>query len=119
MSDQVEVLVCQRCGRGFVLTSTYLDLLARRGVYVHRPVLCPTCFTRKGPLPKQCGRVKCFDSREHYGFITTGEGEDIFFHQRQILGKSRNEVHEGQAARFHVGYSSNGPEALNVEMVRG
>jgi CspA family cold shock protein len=119
MSDQLEVLVCQRCGRGFVLTSTYLDLLARRGVQVYQPVSCPTCFVRKGPLPKQRGKVKCFDPRKHYGFITTGEGEDIFFHQRQILGEGNGEAHEGQAARFHVGYSPKGPEALNVEMVGG
>ncbi len=119
MSDQVRALVCQRCGRGFVLTSTYLGLLARRGMKISVPVLCPTCFMRKGPLPKQRGTVKWFDPRKHYGFITMGEGQDVFFHQQQILDKGDHRVHKGQMARFHVRYSSKGPEALNVEMVEG
>jgi len=119
MSDQLQVLVCQRCGRGFVLTSTYLGLLARRGMKVSVPVLCPTCFMRKGPLPKKRGTVKWFDPRKHYGFITTGEGQDVFLHQRQILDVGDRDVHEGQTARFHVRCSPKGPEALNVEVVEG
>jgi CspA family cold shock protein len=119
MSDQLQVLVCQRCGRGFVLTSTYLDLLARRGKKVLVPVLCPTCFMKKGPLPKQRGKVKWFNPHKHYGFITTGEGKDVFFHQRQILEEYEDKVHEGQTARFHIRYSPKGPEALNVEMIEG
>jgi len=117
MSDQLKMLVCQRCGRGFLLTTTYVDFLARWGAKVVVPVLCPTCFRKDGPLQKQRGRVKWFDPRKHYGFITTGEGEDVFFHQRQVLEVDADVVQEGQTARFHVRYSSKGPEALNVEVV--
>jgi cold shock CspA family protein len=53
----------------------------------------------------------------HYGFITTGEGEEVFFHRRQILEGDGDEAHKGQTARFHVRYSAKGPEALNVELV--
>jgi len=119
MPGQIQVVVCQRCGRGFILTTTYLGLLARRGVKVVVPVLCPTCFLKGGPLPKQRGRVKWFSPRRHYGFIVTREGKEVFFHQRQILGDDGNEAHEGQTARFHVRYSMKGPEALNVELSEG
>ena len=117
MSDQLQVIVCQRCGRGFILTTTYCDLLARRGVEVVVPVLCPTCFLRKGPLPKQQGKVKWFDPRRRYGFIIAEEGEEVFFHQQQVVGGNGNDVHEGQTARFHMHYSEKGQKALNVELI--
>jgi CspA family cold shock protein len=116
MPKQLQVVVCQRCGRGFVLTPTYVDLRARRGAEVVVPVLCPSCFLREGPLPKQRGRVKWFDPRRRYGFIITEEGEEVFFHQQQILRGNGKEASEGQTAWFHVRYSAKGPEALNVEL---
>ena len=98
------------------MTATYCDWLARRGIEVVVPVLCPTCFRKAGPLPKHHGRVKWFDPRKRYGFIVTGEGEEVFFHQRQILRDSEDEAYQGQKARFHVRYSMKGGEALNVEL---
>ena len=115
MSTQHQAAVCQRCGLGFILTTTYRDLLRRRGAKVVTPVLCTTCFLKGGPLPKQRGRVKWFSPHKHYGFIVTGKGEEVFSHQHQLLGG--NEVREGQTAWFHVRYSVKGPEALNVELL--
>jgi CspA family cold shock protein len=116
MKDEIDVIVCQRCGRGFVLTATYHDFLLRWGRHVIVPVLCPTCFLATGPLPKQEGRVKWFSPRKHYGFITTGEDTDVFFHQQQILEKIKSVPQKGQSARFHMRRSPKGPEALNVEI---
>ena len=119
MSERLEVIECQRCGRGFILTANYCDMRARRGAEAAVPVLCPTCFLKKGPLPKERGKVKWFDPHKHYGFIVTEEGEEIFFHQRQLLTGNRQETHEGQAVRFHVRNTVKGPEALNVELGEG
>jgi CspA family cold shock protein len=80
------------------------------------PVLCPNCFLKKGPLPKERGKVKWFNPHKHYGFIVTEEGEEVFFHQRQMLEGTADETQEGQTARFHVRYAAKGPEALNVEL---
>jgi CspA family cold shock protein len=74
-----------------------------------------TCFLRKGPAPKEQGKVKWFSPRKRYGFIVSAKGEEVFFHQQQLLGG--NEVRKGQMARFHVGHSAKGPQALNVELV--
>jgi hypothetical protein len=79
MSDEHQTIICQRCGCGFVLTSTYRDFLARRGAKVAVPVQCMRCFLKAGPLPKQCGEVKWFSPRKGYGFITTVEENDVFF----------------------------------------
>lgn len=118
MSGQIRTMVCQHCGIGFTLTENYRNWLARRGVRVVVPVLCTTCFMKVGPLPKQQGQVKWFDSRKRYGFIVAEEGEEVFFHQRQIIEKNGEGAHEGQGARFHVYYSTKGPEALNVELTQ-
>jgi CspA family cold shock protein len=85
------------------------------GVKVIQPMLCPTCFMKVGPLPKQHGVVKWFNPGKHYGFISVDEGEDVFFHQQQIV-QSGEATLEGQTVRFHVRYAKKGPEALNVEL---
>lgn len=116
MTEKLEVRVCQRCGRGYVLTATYRDFLARWGRDVVVPVLCPTCFLRKGPLPKLEGKVKWFSPRKHYGFLTVGEDGDVFFHQERLVAGGNEPPREGQTARFHLRSSPKGPEALNVEI---
>jgi CspA family cold shock protein len=117
MSDQVSVVVCERCGNSFILSSNYRDWLARRGVKVIRPMLCMTCFMKVGPLPKQRGVVKWFNPNKHYGFISVEEGEDVFFHQRQIIEDDESRTYEGQTAQFHVQHAEKGPQALNVELL--
>lgn len=81
-----------------------------------RPMLCPTCFMKMGPLPEKRSVVKWFNPNKHYGFISVEEGEDVFFHQRQIV-EGGEETCEGQTARFHMRYAEKGPEALNVELL--
>jgi CspA family cold shock protein len=116
-ANKSQMIVCLRCGRGFILTSTYLDFLERRGARAVMPVLCPTCFVTKKPLPKQRGKVKWFNPRKRYGFIATEAGEEVFFHQEQILLDTGQAPREGQTVRFHLHYPHKGPEALNVELV--
>lgn len=117
MTNEIPVAECMRCGRGFLLTSVYRDRLARRKIRVIRPFLCPTCFMKAGPLPKQRGKVKWFDPRKHYGFIVAEERREIFFHRRQVLEDDEKERYEGQTVKFHVRDTLKGPEALNVEMI--
>jgi CspA family cold shock protein len=117
MSGSTRSSVCQRCGRGFIVTEGYLDFLAQRGAKIKVPMLCMTCFVKAGPLPKQQGKVKWFNPRKHYGFIATGGDQDVFVHQRQVLGDDGNGLQEGQTVLFHSRYAKKGPEALNVELV--
>ncbi len=116
MDGELDVNVCRRCGRGYVLTETYRAFLARWGRHLIVPVVCPTCFLEGGPLPKVEGEVKWFSPRKHYGFLTMQEEEDVFFHQEQLLEGARGVPREGQTARFHMRNSPKGLEALNVEI---
>jgi cold shock CspA family protein len=117
LSHQPQLIVCLRCGRGFVLTEAYLNLLERQGAKAVTPVQCPTCFYAKGPLPKRQGVVKWFSSHKRYGFIVTEEGEDAFFHENQLVVDNSTMLREGQAVRFHLHYPIKGPEALNVKLI--
>ena len=98
------------------MDEVYREWLARRGLKVVEPVLCPTCFTQVGPRPKKAGEVKWFDPRRHYGFIVGEEGEEVFVHQNQIVER-QGKVKEGQRALYHKRYAEKGPEALNVEIL--
>lgn len=117
MSSDLEMIVCQQCGRGFLMTANYRRLLTRRRVEVAVPMLCPTCFLREGPVPKEQGEVKWFSPRKHYGFIVTAKGDEVFFHQQQILDEDTSHVQAGKPVRFHVRASAKGPEALNVKVL--
>jgi cold shock protein len=120
MSNRSQTIVCRNCGRGFTLTRNYCNWLSQRGAKVLRPLLCPTCFMKVGPLPKRQGRIKWFSRRKHYGFIVPEEGDsEIFFHQQQIFDDDAAQAREGQVVHFHLGHSPKGPEALNVEFGEG
>jgi cold shock CspA family protein len=117
MSDQLRTATCLRCGAGFILTTTYRDLVARYGVEETVPALCPTCFVNQGPLPKRGGEVKWFSASKHYGFIAADEGGEVFFHQRHLVEDDGTGPRAGQRVRFHVCYPVKGPQALNVELI--
>ena len=118
MTSLPQTAVCQRCGRGFVIVSTYRDLLRRRGIKVKTPVSCATCFRKNGPLPKSRGKVKWFSGRKNYGFIATEEGRDVFLHKEQIISDDGVEPQPGQTIQFHEQMAAKGPEALNAELVQ-
>jgi CspA family cold shock protein len=114
-SGQSQLVVCQQCGRGFILTDAFLDLLKRQGAKIVFPVQCPTCYYAHGPLPKHRGEVKWFNPQKRYGFIATEGGEEAFFHWNQLLETDDQSPREGQIVRFHLHFPRKGPEALNVE----
>ena len=116
-SSQAKASACLKCGSGYILTTTYRDLLARRQVNEMVPALCPTCFFTYGPLPKQLGHVKWFNPGKGFGFIVAETGEEIFFHQEQLLPEVQDNPHQGQQVRFHVHRAFKGSEALNVELM--
>lgn len=118
MTDKHRVVTCQRCGKSFVMTPDYEAFLARHLAKVVLPVQCLHCRWKGGPVPKESGQVKWFNVSKGYGFIVDEREQEFFFHQNQIVVEGSQEPSKGQAARFHVGYASKGPQALNVELVR-
>ena len=60
------------------------------------------------------GKVKWFDSKKGYGFITGENGKEIFVHFSGIVTDGFKSLNEGQAVEFEVG---SGAKAVNVTVV--
>ena len=62
------------------------------------------------------GTVKFFDSRKHWGFITSADGKDYFVHHSSILMENgRKQLSESDIVEFEIGNGTTGREqAVNV-----
>jgi CspA family cold shock protein len=60
------------------------------------------------------GRVKWFNDKKGYGFIETGNGQDIFVHHTSIEGAGFKTLSEGQEVSFEVEQGAKGPQAVKV-----
>lgn len=61
------------------------------------------------------GTVKFFNPTKRFGFITVGNGEDIFFHQSNVKETGfRDQLKEGDLVSFEVKVEQKGKRAINV-----
>lgn len=63
------------------------------------------------------GKVKWFDSKKVYGFITAENGKEIFVHFSGIATDGFKSLNEGQSVQFEVGSGAKGEQAINVTVV--
>ncbi|MCK5056680.1 MAG: cold shock domain-containing protein [Candidatus Aminicenantes bacterium] len=63
------------------------------------------------------GKVKWFDTKKGFGFITTDEGEDVFVHYTSIASEGFKDLKEGQEVTFEITEGSRGPQASGVEII--
>jgi len=63
------------------------------------------------------GKVKWFDSKKGYGFITAENGKEIFVHFSGIATDGFKSLNEGQSVQFEVGSGAKGEQAINVTVV--
>ncbi|UCG48726.1 MAG: cold-shock protein [Phycisphaerales bacterium] len=61
------------------------------------------------------GKVKWFDERKGFGFITPDDGgEDLFVHHTSIQAEGFRSLREGQEVEYEIGEGRKGPQAINV-----
>lgn len=53
-----------------------------------------------------------------FGFITVaGQEKDLFFHSKELVGVTFDELREGDKMTFEVGESPKGPNAVQVSRI--
>ncbi len=67
---------------------------------------------------RMTGKVKWFDSKKGYGFITEENGKEIFVHFSGIVAEGFKTLEEGQAVTFEVASGAKGEQAVNVSVVK-
>ncbi|HEF4759744.1 TPA: cold-shock protein [Pseudomonas putida] len=64
---------------------------------------------------RHSGTVKWFNDEKGFGFITSGEGADLFVHYKAIAGNGFKSLKEGQKVTFEVVEGPKGKQAENVQ----
>jgi len=60
------------------------------------------------------GRVKWFNEKKGFGFISKDDGDDVFVHFSAIKRDGFKSLDEGDAVEFEVSQSRKGLQATNV-----
>lgn len=63
------------------------------------------------------GKVKWFNERKGYGFITPEEGSDVFVHHSSIKMEGFKTLAEGDEVEFDVVPGEKGAKAENVRKI--
>jgi len=64
----------------------------------------------------QTGVVKWFDNERGFGFISAGDGKDVFLHHSNVKEKGNaKDIHEGETVSFDIVNDKKGPSAINVQ----
>ena len=64
------------------------------------------------------GKVKWFDNKKGFGFISDEAGHDVFVHHSCILGTGYKTLHEGEMVTFDTATGAKGLKAQNVQRAR-
>ena len=63
-------------------------------------------------MPK--GKVKWFNDKKGFGFISLESGNDVFVHHSEIQGSGFKTLKEGQDVEFEIAQGPKGDKAVNV-----
>ncbi len=65
------------------------------------------------------GKLKWFNAKKGYGFITTSEGKDVFLHISDLQASGIESLQEGEDLSFDMGENRGKVKAINIKQVGG
>jgi len=65
----------------------------------------------------QKGKIKWFNERKGYGFISIDNGDDVFVHYSEITGGGFKTLDENQEVSFEIKEGPKGLQATNVKTI--
>ena len=63
-------------------------------------------------MPK--GRVKWFNEKKGYGFVSQDDGDDLFVHYSSIKQDGFKVLYEGDEVEYEIAQGEKGPQAVAV-----
>lgn len=63
------------------------------------------------------GKVKWFDNKKGYGFITGEDGKDVFVHYSVVQGEGYKSLEQDDAVQFEITKGPKGDQAQNVTKI--
>jgi cold shock CspA family protein len=82
----------------------------------------PTCTQLdqrvKAHAPVHEGRVTRLFPSEGYGFLTTADQREIYFHEHSVLGGAFTRLQVGSWVRFVEETGDKGPQASSLRLLR-
>ena len=63
------------------------------------------------------GRVKWFNEKKGFGFISREDGGDVFVHFSSIKKDGFKTLYEGDEVEFEISEGPKGPQATNVTVL--
>ncbi len=63
------------------------------------------------------GRVKWFNEKKGYGFITMEDGNDVFVHYSDIEAEGFKTLNQEQMVSFEIRQGPKGPQAIHVKLI--
>ncbi|HTR46166.1 MAG TPA: HPF/RaiA family ribosome-associated protein [Verrucomicrobiae bacterium] len=72
----------------------------------------------KAHEPKPIARVSRLVPNEGYGFLTTSDGREVYFHRDSVLNRAFNRLKLGTTVSFAEESGEKGPQASTVRIVR-
>jgi CspA family cold shock protein len=64
------------------------------------------------------GKVKWFDNKKGFGFISQEGGPDVFVHHTAIQAEGYKTLDEGELVSFDLADGEKGAKALNVQRAK-
>ncbi len=68
-------------------------------------------------MTRLLGRVKWFNDRKGFGFLTSPDNQDVFVHHSAIQSEGFRSLKEGEMVEYEVEAGPKGLKALSVKRV--